>query len=464
MTTFSIYNPATRKHIADLPEQGVPELALAVMRANEAQRAWASHTAYARERVIRTATAFVRTQADTIGRLMAQEQGKPLKQSISEVVGACDILDYYAAEGLRIEGYSNPTEATNLRSWVSYHPIGVCGLVTPWNYPVALLAWKLGPMLAAGCAGVVKPPPVTPLSPKAFCESLISGGIPAGLIEVVTASGTELGAALVAHPGVKKIAMTGSTMTGKAIMAACAPQLKKVSLELGGNCPAIVCADADLEIAAKVIAYKAFRNMGQSCSAISRVYTYASVHEPLVEKLIREAQNLTLGDPVSEPNCELGPFTTEATRAKVEGHIADALAKGATLLCGGRRPEEARFEHGYYYLPTVLGNVSEDAICLREETFGPVVPLATPFTDIDDALTRANATDYGLVAYVFGRDYATVTKLTEGLEAGTVCVNNGAVNTAYGPYEGWRDSGFGVELGRRAIFEYLKTKHVKVQL
>ena len=220
MKTFPIINPATQEQLAELPEQGVTELNAAVVRATEAQRVWASRTSYDREKVIRAATVYVRIQAEAIGLLMAQEQGKPLKQSVSEVVGACDILDYYASEGLRIEGYSNPTEATNLRSWVGYQPVGVCGLITPWNYPVALLAWKLGPMLAAGCTGVVKPTPVTPLSPTAFCEALTQGGIPSGVIEVVNGNSPELGAALVAHSGVKKIAMTGSTVTGKAILAA----------------------------------------------------------------------------------------------------------------------------------------------------------------------------------------------------------------------------------------------------
>lgn len=464
MKTFCINNPATGEHVANVPDQTERELNAAVERATEAQRVWAGRTAYEREKVIRTATAYVRTRADAIGLLMAKEQGKPLKQSVSEVVGACDILDYYAAEGPRIEGYSNPTEATNLRSWVSYQPVGVCGLITPWNYPIALLAWKLGPMLAAGCAGVVKPTPVTPLSPRAFCEALITGGIPAGVIEVITGSGPELGAALVAHPGVKKIAMTGSTDTGKAILAACAPQLKKVSLELGGNCPAIVCGDAEIDLAAKVIAYKAFRNMGQSCSSVNRVYAHESVHDALAAKLVLEAQKLTLGDPVTEPACDLGPFTTKETRENVEAHVADALAKGAVLLCGGVRPEGAKFERGFYYLPTVLVNISGNARCLHEETFGPVVPLAAPFTHIEDALARANDTDYGLAAYVFAKDYTTITTLTEGLNAGTICVNNGAVNTAYAPYEGWGDSGFGVELGQRAIFEYLKTKHIKTQI
>jgi acyl-CoA reductase-like NAD-dependent aldehyde dehydrogenase len=464
MNTFPVVNPATGEKIADVPDQTIDDLNAAVTQATAAFSAWSARTAYDREKTIRKATAYVRTQAEAIGLLMAREQGKPLKQSVSEVTGACDILDYYAAEGLRIEGYANPTEATNLRSWVNYQAVGVCGLITPWNYPVALLAWKLGPMLAAGCTGVVKPSPVTPLSPAAFCNALLEGGIPAGVIEVITGSGAALGIAITEYPGVKKVAMTGSTATGKAILAACAPHLKKVSLELGGNCPAIVCADADLDLAAKVIAYKAFRNMGQSCSSVNRVYSHSTVYERLTEKIIQEAQKLTLGDPVTEPECDMGPFATEAARSKVEDIVADAVGKGAVLCYGGKRPEDERFARGYYYLPTVLTGVPYNARCLHEETFGPIVPVALPFTEHADALTRANDTEYGLAAYVFGRDYATITKLTEGLNAGTVCVNNGAVNTAYGPYEGWGDSGFGVELGRRAIFEYLRTKHVKVQI
>jgi succinate-semialdehyde dehydrogenase / glutarate-semialdehyde dehydrogenase len=461
MKTFPITNPATGGHIADVADQTLADLDSAVARATEAQSAWARRTAYDREKVIRTATNYVRTQAEQIGLLMAQEQGKPLKQSVSEVIGGCDMLDYYAAEGLRIEGYSNPTEAGNLRSWVSYVPVGVCGLITPWNYPVALLSWKLGPMLAAGCAGVVKPTPVTPLSPSAFCHALVQGGIPAGVIEVITGSGPELGAALVAHTGVKKIAMTGSTATGKAILTACAPHLKKVSLELGGNCPAIVCADADIAHAAKIIAYKGFRNMGQSCSTVNRCYVHASIAEEFTKLLILEAEKLTLGDPVAEPGCDLGPFATESARAKVEEHIGDALAKGASLHTGGRRPVDRRI--GYYFLPAVLTGLTPQMRMSQEETFGPVVPIAT-FETNAEALSLANATEYGLCAYLFARDFATITTLSESLNAGTVCVNNGAVNTSYAPYEGWGDSGFGMELGRRAIYEYLKTKHIKVFL
>jgi acyl-CoA reductase-like NAD-dependent aldehyde dehydrogenase len=461
---YPVIDPATGRPFAQAPAQSVADLEAAVGAAADALAGWAGRTATDRERVVREATRHVRAQADPIARAMAREQGKPLKQAASEVIGACDLIDYYAAEGPRIEGISSPTEAANLRSWVRFVPVGVCGLIVPWNYPIALLAWKLGPMLASGCTGVVKPAPETPLCTRAFCEALHEGGLPDGVVTVVTGPDAALGAALVAHPRVKKVAMTGSTATGKAILAACAPQLKKVSLELGGHCPAIVCADADIALAAKVIAYKGFRNMGQSCSSVNRVYAHASVHAELTERLVAEAQRLTLGDPVDDPGCDLGPFTTESTRAKAEAHVADALARGARLLCGGARPPESRFAEGFYYEPTVLDAVPDGALCLREETFGPVVPLAAPFTDLDDALARANDTAYGLCAYVFGRDFSTLTRLSEGLDAGTVCVNNGAVNTAYGPYEGWGDSGFGVELGRRAVSEYLKTQHIKVQL
>jgi acyl-CoA reductase-like NAD-dependent aldehyde dehydrogenase len=383
---------------------------------------------------------------------------------VSEVIASCDTIDYYAAEGVRVEGYSNPTEAPDLRSWVTYQPVGVCALITPWNYPVSLLSWKLGPALAAGCTAVVKPTPVTPLSPLAFCHALAEGGLPAGVVNALTGPGPEIGAAMVRHPQVAKVAMTGSTETGKKILEAAAPFLKKVSLELGGHCPAVVCADADLDLAAKVIAYKGFRNMGQSCSSVNRVYAHRSVHDALVERLRRLADGLTIGDGVSDPGVDLGPMTTADALAKVKTHVADALDRGAALICGGKAPDGNAYARGHYYLPTILTGVTPEMRMMHEETFGPVVPFAAPFDTVEVAVERANDSDYGLVAYLFTRDLATTIRVSEALEAGTVCVNNGAVNTNYGPYEGWKDSGFGLELSRRALFEYLKTKHIKVQL
>jgi succinate-semialdehyde dehydrogenase / glutarate-semialdehyde dehydrogenase len=456
--TYPLLSPATREVLCDVPDAGEADLEAAVGAARDAQKAWAALTAYQRESITRKATAFVRGKADEIGRLMALESGKPFTQSKSEVVASCDTIDYYAAEGVRLEGYSNPTEAVNVRSNVIYQPIGVAALIVPWNYPLSLLSWKLGPALAAGCSSIVKPSPQTPLCTVAFCKALLEGGLPAGVVGVLTGSSAELGKALVVHEGVDKIAMTGSTATGKRILESVASQLKKVSLELGGHAPAIVCADADVKTAAKIIAYKGFRNMGQSCSSVNRVYAHESIAAELEAELKALAEKLSIGDGVTDGSVDLGPMATPEAREKVEAHVQDALARGATLVAGGKRP----LETGNYYTPTVLAGVPDDALMMHEETFGPVVPIAT-FSSLEEAIERANDTPYGLVAYLFARDYATITRVSEALEAGTVCVNNGAVNTNYGPYEGWKESGFGVELGRRGIMEYVKTKHVKVQ-
>jgi len=257
--------------------------------------------------------------------------------------------------------------------------------------------------------------------------------------------------------------MTGSTATGKCIMASAGPLLKKISLELGGQCPAIVCADADLDNAAKVIAYKGFRNSGQSCSSINRVYAHRSIHDALVAKVKALAEKMTMGDGLTDGAVDLGPMATAEGVQTSERHVADAVAKGAAVISGGKRPADAAFARGHYYLPTVLSGARQSMLVMREETFGPVVPFAA-FDRLDEAVALANDTEYGLVAFLFTRDLAAANRVSEALEAGTVCVNHGAVNTNYGPYAGWKDSGYGVELSRKAVYEYLKTKHIKVQL
>jgi succinate-semialdehyde dehydrogenase / glutarate-semialdehyde dehydrogenase len=460
---MEIRSPATGQVVGSVAAATAADLDRAVASAKKAFAAWSARTAYDREQILRRAAAHVRGKADAIGLLMALEQGKPLAQSRSEITASCDTIDYYASEAVRVEGYSNPTESADVRSWVIYQPVGVCGLISPWNYPVSLLSWKLGPALAAGCTVVVKPSPVTPMSPTAFCAALVEGGVPAGVVNVVNSPANELGEALVRHPDVAKIAMTGSTATGKRIMQVAGPLLKKVSLELGGQCPAIVCADADLDLAAKVLAYKGFRNMGQSCSSVNRVYVHESVHDALAAKLKSIAEKMTIGDGVTDPKVDLGPMATAEALDRVRRHVADAAAKGAAVLCGGKSPEGPEFARGYYYLPTVLTGVGADMLVMRQETFGPVVPLMK-FKDISAAVALANDSNYGLVAYLFTRDLATTVRVSEALEAGSVCVNTGAVNTNYGPYAGWKESGMGLELSRQAIFEYLKPKHVKVQL
>jgi succinate-semialdehyde dehydrogenase / glutarate-semialdehyde dehydrogenase len=460
---WQIKSPATGDVVGSVAAAESADLTESVESAQRAFLDWSKLTAYDREKIIRKATVHVRGKAEEIGRLMALEQGKPFNQSKSEVIGACDTLDYYAAEGLRIEGSILATEDKNYRSNVVYQPVGICALITPWNYPVSLLSWKLGPALAAGCTVVVKPTPVTPMSPTTFCAALCEGGIPAGVISVLNSESVALAEELVTHPLVAKVAMTGSTRTGKRLMELVGPELKRISLELGGQCPAIVCADADLDVAAKIISYKGIRNMGQSCSAVNRVYVHESIHDVLVEKIRVLAEKHTIGDGVSDGAVDLGPMTTASCLVTVKEHVADAVKLGAKLICGGQGPSGDVFSRGHFYLPTVLTRVTHEMRVMREETFGPVVPIAA-FTNIEEAIRLANDTRFGLVAYLFARDYTTIVRITEALEAGTICVNNGAVNTNYGPYAGWKDSGFGLELSREAIFEYLKTKHIKVAL
>jgi succinate-semialdehyde dehydrogenase/glutarate-semialdehyde dehydrogenase len=461
--TFPVRSPATGEVVGHAADASAADLDRAVADSATAFRGWSSQTAWAREAAMRGAAAHARSQAGEIGMLMALEMGKPRAQAEAEVTSSCDLIDYYAAEAVRIEGEVHPTEKPGLHSWVTYHPLGVCAAITPWNYPVALVAWKLGPALAAGCTVVVKPSPVAPLSATAFCLALCEGGLPPGVVNAITAAGPEAGADLISHPLVAKVAMTGSTAVGKAILAACAPSLKPATLELGGHCPAVVCADADMANAASTVAYKAFRNTGQSCSSVNRVYVTRAVHDEFVGLLAAAARALTVGDGATDPATEVGPLATADGLARVERHVADALAKGASLVCGGKPPEGAAFSRGHFYLPTVLTGATPDMLAMREETFGPLAPVRA-FDDLDVALSEANDTPYGLAAYVFASDAATIAKATAALQSGTVCVNHGAVNTAYGPYEGWGDSGYGLELSRKAVFEYLKAKHVKVAL
>ncbi len=460
---FNITAPANNEKIASAARATEQDVVRAVESAHTAFLKWSKLTGYEREKTIKKATAYVRTRADNIGMLMALEQGKPFNQSRNEVIASCDTIDYYAAEAVRIEGYTNPTEKSNLRSWVIYQPVGVCAVITPWNYPVSLLSWKLGPALATGCTIVVKPTSITPLSPTAFCMALYEGGIPAGVINVINGSGTLVGEALLKHPLIEKVAMTGSSATGKHLMKMFGPSLKKISLELGGHCPAIVCADADLDNAAQVIAYKGFRNNGQSCSGVNRVYVHSSVIDDFTNRLKAVAEKMSIGDGITDTAVDIGPMCTADGLATTESHVADALLKGARLVSGGNRLAGEKYSKGNYYPPTILANVNAGMKVMNEETFGPIVPIDT-FDDIEQAIQKANNTRYGLVSYLFTKDFKTTVQVSESLEAGTVAVNTGAVNTNYAPYAGWKESGYGFELSRKAVFEYLKTKHIKVEV
>lgn len=460
--TRDVVCPANQEKIGT-QEDGVKEdLDLIVPASTEAFKNWSKLTAFEREKIVCKAADYAAEQADEIGLLMAKEQGKPLKQSVSEVKASSEMIKYFAHQGVRIQGEVNRTEKAAYRSMVIRQPVGPVAAIIPWNYPVALMSWKLGPGLAAGCTFIVKPSSNTPLCGYAYCKALNEGGLPPGVVSFISGSGARIGGLFAEYDEIKKIAMTGSTATGQELMRMFGPKLMKISLELGGNCPAVICDDADLTNAAKMVVYKAFRNMGQSCSGMNRVYVQESVKDEFVELLVQETKKQTIGDGFSK-DTDLGPMANPGQLQKVKDYIEQAVEKGATIAYGGKAPEGEAFEKGNFILPTILDGCTHEMDAVTCETFGPVAPIIT-FKTLKDAVAMANDTEYGLAAFVFTQSLDRAFYMTEAIEAGTVCVNNAAVNTPYAPYEGWKHSGYGFELSQKAVDEYLLQKHIKIQL
>ncbi len=339
-------------------------------------------------------------------------------------------------------------------------PIGVAALITPWNYPVDLLAWKVAPCLAAGCTFVAKPPSLAPLAATEFVRAVSQAGLPAGAANVVHGPGGEVGAELVESPISRKIAFTGETATGRSIMAAAAAHIKRVSLELGGQSPFIVCADADIKAAAASAAQRAFSNMGQICISVNRIYVADEVAEAFADELVARAERFKIGSGL-DPDVDLGPMFSRAQRVKTREHVADALEKGAELLSGGREPEGEAYEKGYFFLPTVLCRADHKMKVMREETFGPVAPVMK-FKSLEEAISLANDSPYGLAAYIFTSDLKTALLAAEGLEAGGIGVNVNNVVDLQAPFGGWKESGIGRELGRWGLEAYMETKHIRL--
>lgn len=460
--TRNVICPANQEPVGTQEDAVKEDLDQMVASSSEAFKSWSKLTAYEREKILCKAADYGITQAEEIGMLMAKEQGKPKKQSISEAKASFEIIKYFAHQGVRDQGAVNQTEKANFRSMVIHQPVGLVAAIIPWNYPAALLSWKLGPGLGVGCSFIVKPSSNTPLCSYAFCKALNDGGLPPGVINFITGSGARIGNLFAEYDEIRKIAMTGSTATGQELMRVFGPKLIKISLELGGNCPVIICDDADLDNAAKMVVYKAFRNMGQSCSGMNRIYVDEKVKDEFLKILIEKTRAQTIGDAFTD-DTDLGPMTTKGQLEKVQAYIRQAVDKGAKLVYGGTAPEGDQFANGNYILPTILDNCTHEMDAVTCETFGPVAPIIT-FSSLQDAVTMANDTNYGLAAFVFTRSLDRAFYLSEAIEAGSVCVNHAAVNTPYAPYEGWKQSGFGFELSQKATEEYLLQKHIKIQL
>lgn len=456
-----VINPATEEIFATVPKATKQDVDQAIKAANEAFKTWSKTTPFYRGDILRKASNIVLEKAEEIAKLMTQEQGKPFKEALGEVKKGAEILRYYAEEGERVYGRIIPSSDGNIESRVIYQPIGVAVAISPWNYPIELIAWKLGGALASGCTIVCKLPSETPISPTTFVECILEAGLPKGVVNIVTGPGSESGPVFAKDPLVRKIAFTGSTRVGKELFANTTDTLKRISLELGGNLPMIVTKNCDLEAAVAGATRRSFRNMGQICIAVNRIYIDETIYEDFLEKFKDDVTKLTIGNGLTE-DVDLGPMCSPKGLATTQKHIKDALDKGARLVCGGKKPEGKAFKKGYFFEPTILADVNHEMLIMKEETFGPAVGVM-PYKTIEEVIELANDTVYGLAAIVYSNNLSEVDRLSKELQAGNVAINNPDPGVVNAPYGGWKDSGIGHEHGPEGLYEYLNIKHIRVK-
>jgi acyl-CoA reductase-like NAD-dependent aldehyde dehydrogenase len=453
--TMQVIDPATQEVLDAVPAGTPPDVERAVAAAKTAFPVWRETPAPERANLLHQAAARMREGFDELAHLLTLEEGKPLPENEEEIDWSINTLDYYAELGRHIRGRVIPSPAPGQLSLVLKEPYGVVACIVPWNYPILLLAWKLAPALAAGNTVVVKPASLTPLTTLRMVE-LAFADLPPGVVNVVTGAGSAIGDALVSHPDVPVIAFTGSTAVGQHIARLTAGQLKKLHLELGGKDPFVIADDAPLEAAIEALSYAALINAGQVCTSTERVYVPRPMLPQFVEALAARVGQLRLG-PGSEPTTDVGPMINEAGRTQVEAHIADAVAGGARVLVGGRRP--AHLERGFYLEPTVLVDVDHSMRIMREETFGPTIPVMG-YTTFDEAIALANDTEYGLGACLYTHDARKARRFYEEVRAGTIWINDPLTDNYAGPFGGMKMSGIGRELGEEGLEEFWQTKHV----
>ncbi|HWP00370.1 MAG TPA: NAD-dependent succinate-semialdehyde dehydrogenase [Methylococcus sp.] len=452
--TFSVLNPANGQILAHVPNLGTTETRRAIAAAEKAWSGWRSLTARARGAILRRWFELLVNATEDLSRLMTLEQGKPLAEAKSEIAYAASFVEWFAEEAKRTYGEVIPSPWPDKRLLVIRQSVGVCAAITPWNFPAAMITRKVAPALAAGCTVVVKPAEQTPLTALAMAELATRAGTPAGVLNVVTGDAETIGMELTSNPTVRKVSFTGSTAVGRLLMARCAPTIKKLSLELGGNAPFLVFADADLEAAADGAIASKFRNSGQTCVCANRFLVQDSVYDAFVAALTQRVRKLKVGNGL-EADVTQGPLINEEAVLKVERHIADALARGARLVLGGRRHRLG----GNFFEPTVLVEATPEMLCAREETFGPVAAILR-FRTEEEAVQLANATEFGLAAYVYTRDLARSVRVSEALEYGMVGINTGMLSNEVAPFGGVKQSGIGREGSRHGIEEFLEIKYL----
>jgi succinate-semialdehyde dehydrogenase/glutarate-semialdehyde dehydrogenase len=458
---FDVRNPADQSLIAQVPDSGADDAQRAADAAHEALAAWKAKTAGERAKVLKKWHALIVERTEEIAALISREQGKPLAEGRGEVAYSAGYVEWFAEEAVRANGEIVPAPVTHRKLLVVKEPVGVVAVVTPWNFPAAMIARKIAPALAAGCTVVAKPAEDTPLTSLLLVALAEEAGLPPGVLNIVTASRERAGEVVgvwLADARVRKISFTGSTPVGKLLARESAATLKKLSLELGGNAPFIVFEDADLNAAVEGLMASKFRNGGQTCVSPNRVYVHGSVHDRFVDKLAARVGALRVG-PATWPQAEIGPMINARAVDKIERHVNDAVAKGAKVVCGGRRVKDDVASGPNYYAPTILVNATRDMQLSCEETFGPVVPVFR-FDTEDEVLRLANDTPYGLAGYFYSDDVRRIWRVASALETGMVGINEGAIAAQAAPFGGVKESGYGREGSHWGLDEYMHTKYL----
>lgn len=454
--TIEVINPATGTKIGSIPKMGASETALAIDAAARAFPAWSASSAKERSMVLRRWYELMMHAQDDLARIMTLEQGKPLAESRSEIAYGASFIEWFSEQARRDNGDIIPSPQRDKRIMVLRQAIGVCAAITPWNFPNAMLARKLGPALAAGCTMVVKPAEQTPFSALAMAVLAERAGIPPGVINIVTGDAGEIAGVLTASPVVRAISFTGSTEVGRKLMRQCANTIKKISLELGGNAPFIVFEDADIDAAVEGAMVAKFRNNGQTCVCANRIYVHRSIYDQFCKQLVARVRSLAVGNGL-DAGVEVGPLIDDKAVDKVKEHILDAVKQGAKVVVGGNRLEANFFE------PTILTEVNNQMQVAREETFGPVAPLI-PFDNDEDVIRMANDTEYGLASYFYTQNMKRSWLVAERLQYGIVGVNTGLISMAEAPFGGVKQSGLGREGSLYGMDEYTELKYVCVGL
>lgn len=451
-----VTNPATGEVVGTVPKGGKTEARQATDAAFEAFKTWSKLSAYERTEKLAEWARLMDEHTDELGELMTREQGKPLEEAKGEVKYANGFFKWYAEEGKRIYGETIPATTANKRLFVHKQPVGVVAVITPWNFPAAMITRKVGPAIASGCTVVIKPANLTPLTAIRMVQLAKEAGIPDGVVNVVTGDSKAIGEEWMQDMRVRKLTFTGSTEVGKELMKGAAETVKKVSLELGGHAPSIVMDDANFDKAVEHVMAAKYRNAGQTCVCINRVYVHEKIADKFAEALAEKSKQLKVGNGLEE-GVKVGPLINEDAIEKVEKHVQDAKDKGAKVLTGGETKE------GLFFEPTVLMNATDDMLCMNEETFGPLLPITT-FKDVDEAIERANDTDFGLAAYVYTSSINTGIYIAENLEYGIVGLNDGIPSSPQAPFGGFKQSGIGREGGHYGMDEFLEIKYISLDL